>query len=169
MRSAARLIFGIAAALAACGPASLPLAPEAAILPETAVAEMLHQCSRGTPPPGEAAWTPAPADVAALEAALPNALHARREISGQRFPGDPDWSRVPQGWRRQYIGIVRGGRRFIYGNLFPLRPNGEFALGGERWKTAPIVICDGGPVIFGVEYDVEAGRFTQIAFNGNLG
>ena len=91
------------------------------------------------------------------------------EIRRSHYPSDPDWTRVPQGWRRQYVGIVRGGRRFIYGNFFPRR-EGELALGEPQWPDAePRIICDGGAIFFGVEYDFEAGKFTQIAFNGELG
>ena len=30
----------------------------------------------------------------------------------------------------------------------------------------PVVICDGGSAFFGVEYDVERGQITGMAFNG---
>jgi hypothetical protein len=159
----------MAFAVAACGAASPPLPPDAAILPESTVAEMLHQCSRQAPAPGEAAWTPASGDIARLEAALAGAIQARPEIRRSHFPGDPDWTRVPQGWRRQYVGIVRDGRRFIYGNFFP-RSNMEAAIDEALdWRSRPMAVCDGGAPFFGTEYDVQAGRFSQIAFNGELG
>ena len=105
-------------------------------------------------------------DSITLERALAAALGERPETRRPREAGDPDWSRVPDGWRRQYVGIVRGGRLFIYGNFIPSGPEpgwlpGDFAL-------TPALICDGGPPFFGVEYDVEARRFTHIAFNGAL-
>ena len=112
---------------------------------------------------------PAAQDILALETGLAAALQARREIRSPRDPGDPDWARAPQGWRRQYVGIVRNGRRFIYGNFLPKQFGEELTLGESQWRTEPIPVCDGGPSFFGVEYDVEAGRFDQIAFNGSLG
>jgi hypothetical protein len=136
---------------------------------------LLHQCSRSAPAPGEASWQPEAADIAALEAALPAALAASnlpaiekglraRPEAGSRNPGDPDWATAPRGWQRQYVGIVRGGRRFIYGNFFPRRSD----EGGPMpdWRTTPVQVCDGGPVFFGAEYDVGSRRFTHLAFNG---
>jgi hypothetical protein len=164
-----RLAIGLGLALAACGAADQALPPDAAILPGSAVAAMLHQCSRLAPAPGEGSWTPEAGDIARLEAALPAAVRDRAEIRRSHYPSDPDWARVPEGWRRQYVGLVRGGRRFIYGNFYPRRDEVDVDFAMPGWRTEPAQICDGGAVIFGAEYDVEAGRFTQIAFNGELG
>ena len=112
-----------------------------------------------SPANGEATWQPGAADIAALEAALPAALAA------QKPTGAPDWSRAPQGWRRQYVGLVRGGRRFLYGNFYP-RSADEYRQDPDQWRREPVMVCDGGPAFFGVEYDVEAGRFTHFGFNG---
>jgi len=150
----------LALLLAGCGPAGAVRPPDAAVLPGTMVEQLLMQCSRAAPPAGEATWQPGAADIAALEAALPAALTAQRE------PGQPDWSRAPQGWLRQYVGIVRGGRRYIYGSFYP-RSIADPAEGRpDQWLAEPHMICDGGPAFFGVEYDVEAGRFTHMSFNG---
>lgn len=152
----------LALLIAACGPVAAALPAEAVILPGNTVAAMLHQCSRSAPQPGEATWQPEAEAIAALEAALPAALRAERPA------GDTELSNAPRGWRRQYVGIVRGGRRLIYGNFFPDDP-GANAMMGERWRREPTMVCDGGPVFFGVEYDVEARRFSHLAFNGSLG
>ena len=120
---------------------------------------MLQQCSRSAPKPGEAGWTPGAADIARLEAALPAvlasapalALHPR-ELEG-----------APTRWFRQYVGIVRGGRRYIYGNFVP---NWSPGLGEDSGRRRPIIVCDGGVGFFGAEYDVEKGVFTHLAFNG---
>jgi len=137
------------------------------VLPGSAAASLLRQCSRGAPPPGEATWQPLPSDIVALESALPATLRSRPELNMRRYESDPDWSRFPLGWQRQYGGIVRGGRRFIYGNFYPHAPGGR-ALGDERWRSEPIYVCDGGAYFFGVEYDVAGRRFTHLAFNGAL-
>jgi hypothetical protein len=129
----------------------------AAILEGATVPTMLSQCSRNAPAAGEGTWQPAAADILAVEADLAAALAAQHQA------GSPDWSRAPQGWLRQYVGIVRGGRRFIYGNFIPDDMPG---MEPERWRHQPGRICDGGPVFFGVEYDVSARRFTHFAFNG---
>ena len=90
-----------------------------------------------------------------LEAALPAALAADAE------GGELVDRRPPTGWRRQYIGIVRNGERFIYGNFYPV---GSGVAAGRL--TQPLIICDGGPAFFGVEYDLKAGRISHLAFNG---
>jgi len=135
-----------------------PLPADAAILDGAQAPTLLRQCSRSTPEPGESNWQPSSADIAGLEAALPAALAAegRRETTG-----------APQGWLRQYAGIVRGGRRFIYGNFVPAGVGRDSAQ-PDRWRTQVQTICDGGPSFFGVEYDVEARRFTHMAFNGGF-
>jgi hypothetical protein len=51
----------------------------------------------------------------------------------------------------------------------PMRTAAQLAVGMALALTAACGAASGGPVVFGVEYDVEAGRFTQIAFNGDLG
>ena len=164
-----RSLFLVAAlALAGCRAGAQEraaiLPADAAVLPSSMASQMLHQCSRATPQPGEAAWQPGAGDIAALEQALPAALHARPETRAPLYPTDRNWARVPLGWQRQYVGLARGGRRYVYGNYFPQSEDRPF-----DWRTQPIVICDGGPVFFGVEWDVEARRFTHIAFNGSLG
>lgn len=129
-----------------------------AILPDSARVTLMQQCSRGVPPPGEAGWTPTPDDIAPLEAALPAALAARR------MGHVPDWGRLSDDWGRQYVGLIRGGRRLVYGNFFPRR-----MVDGDkesRWRVEPVEVCDGGASFFGVEYDVQAGRITHLDFNG---
>ena len=61
------------------------------------------------------------------------------------------------------MGIVRNGRRYIYGNYFPRSDAGLVPLNDP---TRLVLICDGGPAYFGVEYDVQRRRVTHLAFNG---
>ncbi|WP_114953163.1 hypothetical protein [Sphingosinicella terrae] len=149
----------IAFALAACsGAAAATLPPDAVILPGRQGAVLLDQCSRSTPDAGEGSWTPAPADIAALESALPGALQTQEAGRGL--------GRAPDGWRRQYVGLVRGGRRYVYGSFFPA-DMARHEQDPDRWRREPVIVCDGGPDFFGVEYEVEAGRFTHFGFNGS--
>jgi hypothetical protein len=149
----------LALLIAACQPAGAALPPNAVILPGSLARTMLSQCSRATPPPGDGTWTPGEREIAALEAALPGALRGQPHGSNDR------WSNAPQGWQRQYVGILRGGRRLIYGNYFP-----RGAMAGsmdDRWRHEAVMVCDGGPEFFGAEYDVEANRFSHFGFNGS--
>ena len=149
----------LALSIAACTPAGAALPADAVVLPETMARSLLGQCSRQSPEVGEATWQPAEADILALEAALPAALRAQPPRAGGE-----DLARVPQGWRRQYVGIVRAGRRFVYGNFVPIdaTSHGE----PDRWRREPIIVCDGGPAFFGVEYDVQGRGITHLAYNG---
>lgn len=66
-------------------------------------------------------------------------------------------------YHRQYVGFLREGRRFIYLNAFRWsRPE------DDRWRKKPIVVFDGGPIFFGVEYDVEAKRLLNFAYNDGI-
>jgi hypothetical protein len=121
------------------------------------VAALLHQCSRSTPPVGEAGWTPLAGDILAMEAALPSVLI-------EQIRHRPAFASAPHGWIRQYVGIVRGGKRLIYGNFVPKSADGD----DGRWRREPIIVCDGGEAFFGAEYDVVAKTFTHVAFNGAL-
>jgi hypothetical protein len=158
--------------LAACGAsvdsaappatgASTEMPAGAVVLPASAIPTILRQCSRQSPAAGESSWQPSAAEIVALETAAAAALRARQETN------DPDWSGFPDNWRRQYVGLVRGGRRFIYGNAYP-RDVGPDPRSPDQWRRAPVIVCDGGPSFFGVEYDVAGRRITQFAFNGGF-
>ena len=142
--------------LGACS-GQIGLPSSAAVLPESQIDVMLRQCSRATPSAGQGGWRPSARDIVALEDRLPAAL-ADAPQTRAMANGAP-----PTGWFRQYVGIVRDGRRVIYGNFYPER-------GGlnHDWRRTPMIVCDGGPDFFGVEYDVEGRRFTHLAFNGML-
>jgi hypothetical protein len=83
-------------------------------------------------------------------------------VRAHAHPEAPDqWKQLPF-FMRQYLGVVRGGRSFIYVNLFRLgKPS-------DDWRSHAVVVCDGGPNFFGVEYDLSAGRFHHIGFNGSV-
>jgi len=65
-------------------------------------------------------------------------------------------------WQREFIGIIRNGRFILYGNYLPA----DVTVDPGHLPTG---VCDGGPVFFGVEYDVDTGAITHLAFNGAMG
>lgn len=132
--------------------------PAAVILPGSAAKSLLNQCSRSAPSLGEATWQPGWTDIAALEALLPQALAADPRARGL------DTANAPRGWHRQYVGITRNGRQFIYGSFFPDRAMSRM----KGWDAGPVMICDGGPAFFGVELDVQARRISHLDFNGDF-
>jgi hypothetical protein len=81
-------------------------------------------------------------------------------------PKQFDWTRLPKGFGRQYVGIIRDGRRFIYGNFWSEKLEGDHGSGGN-YSRSPQIVCDGGPTFFGVEYEPATGKYTHMAFNGS--
>lgn len=128
----------------------------AAILPDSQRRAVVKQCSRPAPGAGEAGWTPDAKTVANIEGKLADYL---RKSPRQDIP-DPD--AMVSGSARQYVGIVRDGHRFVYGNFFP----GRMARENGNWRTQAVIVCDGGRAFFGVEFDAATGRITHVDFNG---
>lgn len=135
------------------------LPPGAFILDPSKATAMLRQCSRANPPAADSGWRPEPSDIVALERTLLPTLLARTDRLGV------DWSKQSKDWTRQYVGIVRGGRHFIYGSFVPAWAFEDNQTHMELWRNEPVIFCDGGPEFFGVEFDLEAGRFSHFAFN----
>lgn len=172
-----RLILAAALAAAACSPApsgdgdrstaSTPApvsgAGGAAFAANTAVVfagdkalELTEPCSR-TPPAAEGTWTPSDSEITAMEPAL--AALVADELARQ-WPDAGDIS--VSDYRRQYGGLIIGGRRVIYVNGFRLGEYDDL----DAWRSFPHTLCDGGPIMFGVEYDPQTGAFENFAFNG---
>lgn len=61
---------------------------------------------------------------------------------------------------RQYVGVVLRGRRFIYINAYAAESSNTLSDQPE------VQVCDGGGSYWGALYDVEKGRFEELAFNG---
>lgn len=111
-------------------------------------------------PPAGPPWTPALADVLALEQRLPDYLRGQLapQYRGRKPKKPPLWERAP-GYRRQYVGIGRNDRRLIYANFFCRSDN-------PNWRTMPVEVDDGGDCYFQVEYDVEKATFSNLSING---
>lgn len=137
--------FTVALALVTLSCAKPPpdTSPDLKVLTGEAAAEVLRQCSREVPQHEPNYWQPAISDALAMERLLPATL---RENVPER-----DWSGFPAKWGRRYVGIIRRGKRFIYGDYFPA------GIGD---------VCDGGARFFGAEYDVQTGKISQLEFNG---
>jgi hypothetical protein len=160
------MFLAIAAmALTSAGSQSLLNPRDGALLPSEAGKEVLHQCSRGVPAKVDGTWRPTEEQIASLERLLPPALHAATKAL--RLPYRPT-----NDFRRQYLGIIGGSRKRIYVNAFP-RDSGDPVLDGVPaarkfdWHRQAVVVCDGGPTFFGVEYDPVAKSFSHFEFNGS--
>jgi hypothetical protein len=155
-------------ALAACSaptPPPRPVSPFAAdtstILTGAEARALSHQCSRTSPGSIEAQWTPTAAQISVIEPNLGTVLRAHLVTAHVNA--------AVSDYYRQYAGFVVGGRRMIYVNgvarsaIEQTNPDHPF-----DWRRQATGICDGGPITFGVEYDVDAGEFSHFAFNGAI-
>ena len=138
---------------------------DSTILAPEAGKDLLHQCSRAVPTGARVAWRPKEEQIAILETMLPAALHV--VTSTFRMP-----YRSTTEFRRQYVGIARANRKLIYMNAFPRdvgnpAPDGPPSGRAFDWRRQPVVVCDGGPAFFGVEYDPATKRFNHFEFNGS--
>jgi hypothetical protein len=112
---------------------------------------LLRQCSRSAPQHVSSFWSPESSQIQALETALPIFLSSHP--TGKRL-------RPLAEFKRQYVGFIQDGKKYIYGNFYPAG-----LRGGEIDSTA-VVVCDGGPSFWGVVYSMEDGTFQDLAFNG---
>jgi len=149
---------GAALLLALLIPQTVPQTGGMVIFAPRRAAELLHQCSRSTPKRDKGGWTPSVADIARFEAKLSSTLPRVRMVPDSRKKLEG----APKGWIRQYVGIVRGGKRYIYGNFAPASIDDYHAAR----RKIPIAVCDGGPSFFGAEYDVQKDAISDLGFNG---
>ena len=99
-------------------------------------------------------WLPSRSDIAELEKRLPDflALHTALHRS------------ISQDYK-QYVGIIRGGRRLVFLNAFNL-PADAPALPAWQWK--PIIWGGGGDTVWRVQYDPQQKTFEEFEVNGPL-
>ncbi|MBB3990795.1 hypothetical protein [Croceicoccus naphthovorans] len=146
--------------------AATTLPPETTVLAAPEPGFALPVCSRNAAGAVDGGWDPQDADVIAMEAALAPVLQSLAAqpgyTPGTETPDPLSYIVADPRWSREVFGIVRNGRRIIYGNYLPssVEPNPKYM---------PTSVCDGGPVFFGVEYDMGTNAITHIAFNGGLG
>lgn len=123
---------------------------------------MTRQCSRISPEPVEGTWRVSYEDIEPVEAPLMLLLTERLR--------DAETEAAPIDYYRQYAGFIIGGRRIIYVNGVheSAVERAEEAPQATDWRAAPIQICDGGTITFGVEYDPATQTFDKFAFNGGF-
>lgn len=168
------LILALSACASPANSEEIQLPEGARVIPLEFGEMALRQCSRASPEGSEPFWHPTSSQVTVLERNLSEVLRDSQSenqafIAAERaqFGEDAriafDFANDPTAWSREYIGYTHDGRRYIYGNIAPEQAEDRRRLGH------PMIICDGGPVFFGVEYDVESARVSRVAFNGAIG
>ena len=108
----------------------------------------------------ESYWVPSAGQVRAMEERLPSFL-----LREKPEPDPELWGKVAL-YYRQYIGITINGRRLIYGNFIHNTAWKESLEDGVDYHRHMMMVEDGGPDFFQVEYDVETGAFVGLGING---
>ncbi|PWU18394.1 MAG: hypothetical protein C5B50_09405 [Verrucomicrobia bacterium] len=67
-------------------------------------------------------------------------------------------------YRVQFVGVTRGGRKFIWCNFFPARGNGEDDF--PYWKRQKVEVMDGGFWFWHIDFDPNTGKCMNFASNG---
>ena len=108
--------------------------------------------------PGDAEyWSPAKADVRALESGLPAYLQENQ--SAFYMTETLIWEQLDE-YNRQYVGIVLDGKKIIYASY--LCQNGT----DTEWKEQVIFVADGGACYFQFKFDMSTGGFHDLQVNG---
>jgi hypothetical protein len=107
---------------------------------------------RTMPPMAEGAWTPTEAEAIEADVKLAGYLQKRdrRQIAEHL-----------SGYRRQYRGTTRKGRRVLDVNAFCV---GDSSAGD--WLLDWVDVFDGGECFFRATYDVERHEFTGLHIHG---
>lgn|SRR5215813_12156887 len=130
-----------------------PVRGWAAPLPLQAFEKGIRTCSRTGPSGITGYWQVSEAEVSEIDQALLKFLSGPAMRRTSSTPLDM--------YMRQYMGLFRGSRRFVYINAFPK----DFPTS----STAEMVdLCDGGPSFWGIEYDLARRRFGPRETNGVL-
>jgi hypothetical protein len=159
-----KTIFLVAALLlASCTSGRSALPERTTVLPPEEATHVLQQCSRETPKPVTGAWAVPPSVVARLEQDLPKLP----SLVSQTCCGKGSSVANPRLYFRQYAGVMVEGRRYVYINAFHDQPIYLRHQDKDMWRTKPVLVCDGGEGFWGVLYDPEARKFSQLSFNGS--
>lgn len=123
------------------------------LLHGSAARKIFDQCSRTAPSAKSDLWQPSTKDLDELESLLTKYL-GDRETSGKTVPPKATY-------HRQYVGFIKNGERYIYGNFYPA--GSEF---GSYEARQAVQVCDGGHVFWGIVYCVRTKTFEDPEFNG---
>lgn len=155
------LLFVFVVAFAACGGTGwrdpVQFGPGSwTVLDEEQAREAVGQCSRWTPR-ATGFWEVDEDVILDLEANLGRVSTMRASKCCLLRAWGP---RHPHRFHRQYFGVVVGDRKLVYLNAYwPDSPQSPISL-------RAIDYCDGGNGYWGVLYDPETRRFSDLAYNG---
>jgi hypothetical protein len=107
----------------------------------------------GLYPPGASYWTPSESDVIAAEDGLIPFLAKSKD------PKAPEILKQIGAYKRQYRGIVLGGRKQIFIRFF-------CEISSEDWTSREMVVLDGGSCFFNLRFSPATKTFSNLWING---
>ncbi len=128
---------------------------QSVVLPESVAKELVRYLSYPTFKHFDGTWMPVEADVQTMESRLSRItqLASQSGIKDKRMDH-------PEGFYRQYVGIMVGKHKFIYINAFCAESSLSY------WKQKLVVVSDGGSCFWNVIYDFASGEFSYLQING---
>ncbi len=118
--------------------------------------ELLHQCSRSSPKNVSGFWMPTAGDISILE----NNFRSIYKISSNACCMYGEYfSDSLKNYGFQYLGVIIKGQKFIYIDAFHLAEDSFFRQ--EEYRSA----CDGGKWFWGVLFNEQKKKFSDLAFN----
>jgi hypothetical protein len=130
------------------------------VLSKLKIEDLEAQCSREPVRDVESLWMPSSEDLQRLEADLPRLQGQTSQLFCLANTPLPD----PAKYDRQYVGVIIGGKRWVYVNAFTQVADLLWANGLDPNRDL-IHVCGGGEEHWSVLYDPSARLFTQLAIN----
>ncbi|HEV2133903.1 MAG TPA: hypothetical protein VGR47_06530 [Terracidiphilus sp.] len=127
--------------------------PGHVLLPPSETAVYTHYYLRN-PSISVMSWQPSRADLATLEAALPQISRMKAQ------PRDPRHIADPNRYFLQYLPIVQRGKKQIFVSAFCDAP------AGDKWRSHLYIVVDGGECYWQVYFDPTSGKFVNLIING---
>lgn len=103
-------------------------------------------------------WTPAPEDIALLEAQL------KSYLEGATPPEAKVIARTLGSYKRQYVGYTDGGTRWILVNGFCE----EHLKEEDTWRERFVFVVDGGLCFFKALFDTSRSQFEYLLINSGF-
>jgi hypothetical protein len=124
--------------------------------------EMLRQCSRSVPSEVDGYFEIAKGEIEKLESNFKDILKVKATgccLLGGKISNLNSYC-------YQYLGLLINNKRYIYINAFQFDSKDDLNTFFKEWESNPIIACDGGESYWGVLYEIDSGKFTQLSING---
>jgi hypothetical protein len=131
--------------LVACS-RSVVVSERTVILDQTHARELVHDAN--------GSWMPSRSDILEIEKRLPDFIAHHTPL--HRSIND-DY--------KQYVGIIRGGRRLVFLSAFSIPADAPRVRG---WQSKPIIWGGGGDTVWRIQYDPQQKTFEGFEMNGPL-